>query len=267
MNSKTNYLKEHLSLIEDLINKNTPKAEICRVLRVKQETLNSFLKSIGIDYKGNSGRKGYPHVSERVSVFYYLETNKPINASKLRKLLIRDGLKEEKCECCGLTEWMGKKIPLELHHVNFNHNDNRLENLQILCSNCHGIVHDYCNTKYTKESSIDIDALNDVLNTKEIDPKFILKKKQKEPKKEENVERIKRNKSLNPTEKEMEYHIRERKCERPSKEELNKLIHEKPFVQIAKMYGVCDKSIAKWCKWYGLPYRKKDIKCLLSSVG
>ena len=261
MNSKTNYLKEHQTLIEDLISKNTPKAEICRVLRIKPETLNSFLKSIGVDYKGNSGRKGRPHFSERISVYYYLENNKIINASKLRKLLIRDGLKEEKCECCGLTEWMGKKIPLELHHVNFNHNDNRLENLQILCSNCHGIAHDYCNTKYTKESSIDMDALEDILNPKEIDTKFFPKKKQKGPEKEKNeTEKTKRNKSINPTEKEMEYHIRERKCERPSKEELNKLICEKPFLQIGRMYGVSDNAVRKWCKQYGLKYRKKDIK-------
>ena len=68
------------------------------------------------------------------------------NANKRRRL-IEEGIKEEKCECCGLSEWMGKPIPLELHHKDFNHYNNSLENLQILCSNCHMQAHNYCNTK------------------------------------------------------------------------------------------------------------------------
>ena len=48
--------------------------------------------------------------------------------------------------------------------------------------------------------------------------------------------------------------------DRPSKKELDKLIHEKAFLEIGRMYGVSDKTITKWCKSYGLPYRKKDIK-------
>jgi len=47
-------------------------------------------------------------------------------------------LKEDKCEICGCTnEWQNKPITLELHHINGDHYDNRLENLQILCPNCH----------------------------------------------------------------------------------------------------------------------------------
>jgi 5-methylcytosine-specific restriction endonuclease McrA len=46
-------------------------------------------------------------------------------------------LKEARCERCGLTEWLGKPAPLQLHHVNGDGKDNRPENLQILCPNCH----------------------------------------------------------------------------------------------------------------------------------
>lgn len=46
-------------------------------------------------------------------------------------------LRGHKCECCGLSEWLGKPITLEVHHINGDRLDNSLENLQILCPNCH----------------------------------------------------------------------------------------------------------------------------------
>ena len=47
------------------------------------------------------------------------------------------------CEVCGLSEWMGQPIPLEIHHINGNNTDNRLENLQLLCPNCHSLTSNY----------------------------------------------------------------------------------------------------------------------------
>lgn len=51
--------------------------------------------------------------------------------------LINEGLKENRCEICGIAEWRGKPLSMELHHVNGDGSDNRLENLQLLCGNCH----------------------------------------------------------------------------------------------------------------------------------
>jgi predicted HNH restriction endonuclease len=44
---------------------------------------------------------------------------------------------------CELTEWLGQPIPLELHHVNGERTDHRLENLQLLCPNCHALTDTY----------------------------------------------------------------------------------------------------------------------------
>ena len=62
---------------------------------------------------------------------------------RLRNRLIQHGLKEAKCENCGLTEWVGQPIPLELHHANGINNDHRLVNLQLLCPNCHALTENY----------------------------------------------------------------------------------------------------------------------------
>lgn len=55
----------------------------------------------------------------------------------LKERLFKEGLKKELCEICLRTEYLGTAIVLELNHINGNPSDNRLENLQILCSNCH----------------------------------------------------------------------------------------------------------------------------------
>lgn len=66
-----------------------------------------------------------------------------VNTNHLRQRLLNEGLKERKCECCGNSEWMGFPIALELHHVNGIKDDLRIENLQILCPNCHAFTDNY----------------------------------------------------------------------------------------------------------------------------
>lgn len=61
----------------------------------------------------------------------------------LKRRLIEAGLKENRCEECGLSDWRGKPLLLELHHINGDPLDNRLENLQMLCGNCHSQTDNY----------------------------------------------------------------------------------------------------------------------------
>lgn len=67
----------------------------------------------------------------------------------LKNKLIKKGLKEAKCENCGITHWLGNPTPLELHHIDGNTKNNDLENIKILCPNCHTLTDNYRGKKNT----------------------------------------------------------------------------------------------------------------------
>ena len=110
-----------------------------------------------LEYSTNENSWGYQIVKERMeklNLFFikhnhYEQNNIALslekilikdseyNRTKLKARLVKEGLKEYKCECCGITKWNSKPITLQLHHINGIHNDNRLSNLQLLCPNCH----------------------------------------------------------------------------------------------------------------------------------
>lgn len=59
------------------------------------------------------------------------------NRGQLKARLLSQGLKKNRCERCGIAEWQGRPLSVALHHINGDRLDNRLENLQLLCPNCH----------------------------------------------------------------------------------------------------------------------------------
>lgn len=65
------------------------------------------------------------------------------SGTKLKKKIFKAGLLEERCYSCGITEWKGEKLSLELEHKNGDRTDNRIENLTILCPNCHSLTSTY----------------------------------------------------------------------------------------------------------------------------
>lgn len=79
------------------------------------------------------------HRRKRPIQDYFSGKSRP-HSTSLRQRLIEEGFKFRKCENCGRKTWNNQDIPLELHHIDSNHHNNQLENLQLLCPNCHAQI-------------------------------------------------------------------------------------------------------------------------------
>lgn len=107
---------------------------------------------------------------ERLPLSEIMTVDSSYNRTKLKERLVKEGLKEYKCECCGISEWQGKPISLQLHHINGINNDHRLSNLQLLCPNCHSQTENF-GTKgkgtaiIRKAESLPVEDIERIMNT------------------------------------------------------------------------------------------------------
>ena len=127
-------------------------AETCRHLGVKPcggnyRIVHNAIEKYSLDishFTGqgwNTGLKFKPFKEKPIDEI--LVSDSSYQSFKLKRRLLSGGLKLHICEQCGLTEWQGSPIPLELHHINGNNRDNRIENLLLLCPNCHALTECY----------------------------------------------------------------------------------------------------------------------------
>lgn len=139
---KVEYTKE---LLESHVKECYSFAELCRRLGLKPEgsnpkTLRKKMDEFEVDYSHFTGQAWHKNPENPVYKGKYLPElceHSSLSSSNIKNLVFKLKLKENKCECCGLSDWQGKPIQCELHHVNGDPTDNRIENLQILCPNCH----------------------------------------------------------------------------------------------------------------------------------
>jgi HNH endonuclease len=96
-------------------------------------------------FLGQASHRGkrYPERAVPISAYLVKGGGRRITTSGLRKRLIAERLLPDYCNGCERTSWCGMPIPLELDHVNGDRNDNRLENLRLLCPNCHALTPTY----------------------------------------------------------------------------------------------------------------------------
>lgn len=108
------------------------------------EQIKRAIKANKIDVKNITG-KGWRknkrfQFSPRIELVDILKKDTNFQSFKLKKRLFIENLKTPKCELCGWAEAaLDGRIPVELDHVNGDRHDNRIENLRILCPNCHSL--------------------------------------------------------------------------------------------------------------------------------
>ena len=107
------------------------------------QVVHVAVRRLGLDtshWVGQAHLAGRPHVTKNTIPLeqVLVEDSTYCNSVKLRRRLIRAGLLEDRCAECGQgPSWNGRPLTLQLDHVNGHHRDNRIENLRILCPNCH----------------------------------------------------------------------------------------------------------------------------------
>ena len=256
--------KERKKFYSDLIKTSFSLREVCLKANIvvttgNYNTLKRIIKEEGIDishFKRQNGERKEPR-----PIDYYLTENSLISSFKLKNKLFKEKIKERKCECCGNTEWMGKPIKLELHHINGVNNDNRIENLQILCPNCHTYTDNYGG----KNQKMNIKDKNNVLIEKEkINVDFL----QSLLKENGNIKEIsdKINKTPRTIKKYIEKYnltVKEKKLNFDLDKMISLMKIHRNYSKVGELLGLSDNAVKKRFIKCGYP---NNIKMLLSKI-
>lgn len=185
-----------------------------------KKRINEFNINIShFDYK--------PQKKENLKNFLMSEvltTGSTYNRKSLKRRLINDGFLKNVCEKCGQDElWYNEKMSLILDHINGISDDNRIENLRILCPNCNATLptHGGKNIKFKPKK------------TSKENKRYYQKKTKDE------IINIDKKRSHN-----------QRKVKRPPYEQLIDEINDFGYRGTGRKYGVCDNTIKKWVKFY-----------------
>lgn len=124
------------------------------------QQFNRLVAQLGLDtgHMGGAGWRRGEYCPERDLSEYLVKDGPFIKSGALRRRLIKEDIKDGRCEECGINEWTGRPAPLQLDHVNGDRQDNRLENLRVLCANCHCLTPTHSKMKTRKPPKFCVDC-------------------------------------------------------------------------------------------------------------
>lgn len=159
--------------------------------------------------------------------------------SRLLNLIVEFDIKKYQCERCGISEWNGIPIRLELHHKDGNHENSKLENIEILCPNCHSQTDNFrYKGRSTKKKRVCVDCGKEV---------------SKRAKRCRSCAVINGKKTGNTG--------RKSTCQISKDDLINELFqNDGNFTTVGKKFCVADNTIRRWCKKFGISKRSEDYK-------
>jgi hypothetical protein len=219
-------MKYSKEILEKVVNSSNNFSEVTRKLGLKtfygnRQTVKKYINLFNIDTKHfrlstKGGKKTKLELEDILVVnSTYLHT------TNLKERLYSSGLKNRVCEMCGQDEnWNGSKLSLILDHINGVNNDNRIENLRIVCPNCNATLPTHGGKNVKRDETH--------INHCECGKKTF------------------RNNKVCPTCSQ----IKQRRVDRPDYLTLIEEIKSLGYKGTGIKYGVSDNSIRKWKKYY-----------------
>jgi hypothetical protein len=163
-----------------------------------------------------------------------LVENSSYKRTKLKVRLYEAGLKRRACEMCGQGEtWNGRQMSLILDHINGVWNDNRLENLRIVCPNCNATLDTHCG----RQNRQPVDPRECLHCGAEFMPRYPSQRYCSQPCGVHSPGP----RSPRPS---------SRRVERPSHEQLKTDLRASNYSAVGRKYGVSDNAVRKWMRWY-----------------
>lgn len=182
-----------------------------------------------------------PHIGRRraartmqIPLDEVLVENSRYNRFNLKRRLLASGLLEPRCEMCGQGElWRGRRMSLILDHINGVFNDNRLDNLRLVCPNCAATLDTHCGRNLPRDRVCPGCGRSFVPCN--IRHRYCSQKCWG---------------AVNGTALRGVPVPERRKVERPSYEQLIADVESMSFLAIGRKYGVSDNAVRKWIRWY-----------------
>lgn len=136
--------------VRDAVATSLSYAEVLRKLGVRPaggnyDTIKRLVRKMEVDtshFTGRGHRRGRTY-GPRLPLQDVLCAGSTVQSYKLKRRLLDEGVFERVCMHCDGDRWGTEPIPLELHHKDGDRHNNRLDNLEILCPNCHALTDTY----------------------------------------------------------------------------------------------------------------------------
>jgi hypothetical protein len=199
-------------------------------------TLKKYLRIWGIptDHFDRDASQRNRAWASRTPLEEILVENSPYSRTDVKRRLLRDGIKEQRCELCGQNEvWRGKKMSMILDHINGVRDDHRLENLRMICPNCAATLDTHCGRKNSLERP--------KRQCRRCGETFEAQRPEQRYCSRACGSRYPRSREPRPE---------TRKVDRPPYEQLLAEIEATSYLAVGRKYGVSDNAVRKWVKWY-----------------